>query len=322
MPTLRTISLTRFKTDPQRIITPGIPAVSGRPAMKRIVICLTLLLIAAFSNPVQADNAKSLSRDTLGSTGRQFRDTIKELQEEYAEFTQVTQALKDAGASYQQALTADAADLSAYATARKQAAMSGVLAFDAGYAALFLQKKKAARFMDASRSLSEKAGLVMPFSPAMKKLLKDPGAIEDFDLWSDAVDETLAAFLTDGLGSDREVQLLTDFFYGMVMEGLYITGESAAVAGYSPEMLALMDRERERIAFMIKVLNLLRGDQTFAQGTQMHGRMYLLKEAYAWLTVAEFTPATVDELRQIIKAEREALLESRDTPQMTAPPAE
>ena len=290
--------------------------------MKKIIVFIALLFIVAAGNQVQSEWIDGLSGEKLSPTGTRFRDVIRSLQEDYKDYTQVSQTLKEAGASYQKSLTADTADLSAYTTAGQQTTMSGLLAFDAGYSALFLQKKDALRFMEARRILTDKAGLAMPFSPSMKKLLTNPDAIRNFNTWSDAAEETMEAYITNQLGSDRDVKLLTDFFYGMVVEGLYITGESVSMAGYSPEMLTLMDRERERIAFMVKVLNLLRGDEDFENGVFFLDRMYFLSYAYSLLTVAEFTPQAVDRLRQTVQAEREMIVEAQGVPEMQALPAE
>ena len=279
--------------------------------MQKVIVSIVLIVIATTGSLVQAEWLDGLSGEKLSPTGTEFRDVIQSLQQEYKDVTQVSLTLKEAGASYQKSLTADTAHLSMHTTTGQQATMSGILAFDAGYAALFLQKKDALHFMEARRSLAEKAGLAMPFSPSMKKLLSNPDAIRDFDTWSGAAEETVDSFLANHLGSDRDVKLLTDFFYGNAVEGLYITGESVALAGYSPEMLTLMDRERERIAFMLKELNLLRGDDAFETGVEFLDRMYLLSYTYSLLTVAEFAPQTVDSLRKIIKTERARIIEAR-----------
>ena len=68
--------------------------------------------------------------------------------DEYKGLAQANKALKEAGASYQNSLTAGTADLSRYATMEEQAAMAGVYTFDAGYAALFLQKKETIALSD------------------------------------------------------------------------------------------------------------------------------------------------------------------------------
>ena len=87
-----------------------------------------------------------LSKQEQRRSGLEFRDQVKFLIDQYKGLTQANKQLKEAGASYQKSLTADTRNLSRYTTDEQLAGMAGVYTFDAGYAALFLQKKEMGKF--------------------------------------------------------------------------------------------------------------------------------------------------------------------------------
>ena len=187
--------------------------------------------------------------------------------------------------------------------------MAGIYTFDAGYAALFLQKKDMGKFLSARKVLNEKVGFTMPLSPKMKALLENPDGIQDFAAWTDVLDEGASNFLESGMTTDTHLDMLVDVIYGMMIEGMYIVTESIALADYSPEMLALLNTQRDRIDFLTKILHVFRGDEAFEQAVEFKGRMHFLEGIHDLLHVSQFTKQEVEGLRKLIAPERQAILD-------------
>jgi hypothetical protein len=246
--------------------------------------------------------------DELCEVGMKIKDEIYEILDQYRDLARANQALKETGASFQDSLTAGNRDLSVYATKKQQAAMAGVYSFDAGYAALFLRKKELASFLEARKSLNEKIGFTMAMPPKMKHLSENPESIQDFTVWTDALEEAADKLLADGIVSDKQLDTLVDIIYGMIVEGLYVVTESIAMAGYPDSMLDLMDLQHERIDLFIKVLNTFRGDSAFEQAVAFDSRFELIGELHNRMIVSTFTQREVDGIREIIGPERQAIL--------------
>jgi hypothetical protein len=249
--------------------------------------------------------------DELCELGLKIKEEIIDILDEYKDLSQTNQALKDAGASYQQALTAGERDLSVYTTQKQQAAMSGVYTFDAGYAALFLRKKELGSFLEARKNLNEKIGFTMPLSPKMKNLIENPESIRDFNVWADALDEAADKLLTSGIVSDKQLNTLVDMVYGMIVEGIYVVTESIALADYPPQMLELMNHQHDRIDSFIKLLNTFRGDEAFETAVAFDSRFDLIGDIHNLMVVSRFTQREVDGIRNIIGPERQAILDGK-----------
>jgi hypothetical protein len=246
--------------------------------------------------------------ETLCDVGLKFRDQVKAVLDQYKGLARANKQLKEAGASYQKSLTADTQNLSRYTTDEQLAGMAGIYTFDAGYAALFLQKKDMGKFLTARKTLNEKIGFTMPLSPKMKALIENPDTIHDFQTWTDALDEGASKFLASGMTTDAHLDMLVDVIYGMMIEGMYIVTESIALADYSPEMLELLNNQHERIDFLIKTLNVFRGDEAFEKAVEFKGRLAFIGEVHNLLLVSQFTQREVDGLRKLIAPERQAIL--------------
>jgi hypothetical protein len=290
--------------------------------MKSLIRALgVLVLMVVFAGVGTSGAAASDSQDKqahkqglcedLCRTGLKIRDQFQAILKEYQGIIQANQQLKEVGASFQKSLTAPCQNLSLYAEKSQQAVMAGVYTFDAGYSALFFRKKEMAEFLKARKAMDEKIGFTMALSPKMKQLLENPETIEDFSTWSEALDETAAQLLSRGLVSDKQLAVLAEIVYGMVVEGLYVVTESVALAGYPPEMLALMNHQHDRIDFFIKMLNTFRGDEAFEEAVKFKQRLDLISDIHNLMLVIEFTQKEVDGIREIITPVRTALIEGR-----------
>jgi hypothetical protein len=282
--------------------------------MKVFAIAVVITFIMSFSanGLLAADNSHvegQTLHEELCDIGLKFRDQVKVIVKEYKGLAQANKELKEAGASYQKSLTADPHALSHYTTDEQLAGMTGVYSFDAGYAALFLQKKDMGKFLTARKTLNEKSGFSMPLSSKMKKLIEDPNSIRDFKAWTDALNESREKFLTSGVAMDKDLDMFVDVIYGMTIEGMYIVTESIALADYPPEMLALLNNQHDRIDFLIKTLNVFRGDTAFEKAVEFKGRFDFIGDVHNLLVVSEFTQREVDGLRKLIAPERQAILD-------------
>ena len=285
--------------------------------MKKILIIAVLTAIITFgatgtfaAETMTNSDEKGLEQE-LGKTGLQFREKIQGLLNEYKGITNSNIDLKAAGASYQKSLTAKADDLSRYTKGEQQRMMAGVYTFDAEYAALFLQKKDMAKFLDARNTLNEKIGVTIPLPSKMKKRVQNTDSIPDFDEWTDALVEAASTFLNNQMASKKDMDAMVDMIYGMIIEGAYIVTESIALADYPPEMLALMDQQHGQLIFMMKLLNIFRADEEFSEMVDLDERIALLNTLSNFLMVSEFTQHEVDSLRSFIGPEREDILEGR-----------
>lgn len=283
--------------------------------MKVFVIAVVTIFIMSFcANGVLAADKSTQGEDqdlheTFSDAGLKFRDQVKVVMDQYKGLAQANQQLKGAGASYQKFLTADTQNLLRYTTDEQLAGMAGIYTFDAGYAGLFLQKKDLGKFLAARKTLYEKIGLTMPLSPKMKALVENPDTIQDFAAWTDALNEGASNFLANGITTDAHLDMLVDMIYGMMIEGMYIVTESIALADYTPEMLALLNTQQDRIEFLIKTLNVFRGDEAFERAVEFNGRMAFIGEVHNLLLVSQFTQRDVDGLRKLIAPERQAILD-------------
>lgn len=285
--------------------------------MKLFAVAVVTSFIMSFSvtGVLAADKSthgdgKTL-HETLCDVGIKFRDQVKSLMDQYKGLAQANKQLKEAGASYQKSLTADTENLARYTTDEQLAGMAGIYTFDAGYAALFLQKQEMGKFLSARKTLNEKIGFTMSLSPKMKALLENPDTIQDFQAWTDALDEGAENFLASGITTDAHLDVLVDMIYGMMIEGMYIVTESIALADYSPEMLALLNNQHDRIDFLIKTLNVFRGDEAFERAVEFKGRLTFIGEVHNLLLVSEFSKREVDGLRKLIAPERQAILDGQ-----------
>ncbi len=280
--------------------------------MNRVVLAVVSAVILAFSCSVTfaaANHEDGTLHDTLCNVGAAFRDQAKQVMDEYEGLARANKALKEAGASYQKSLTAPTENLSQYTTQAQRAVMAGVYTFDAGYAALFLKKKEMGRALQVRKALNEKIGFTLPLSPKMKALIQNPNSIEDFSVWTDAIDEMADKAISSGMTSDRHLAVLVNTAYGMMIEGLYIVTESVAGSGYPTELLTLMENQHDRIDFILKLLNVFRNDPAFESALGFKARMDFLGDIHTLMMVSEFSQREVDGIRELVTPERRALLE-------------
>jgi hypothetical protein len=286
-----------------------------RKSMRIVLAMVSLVVIASFSASgsstagTKTQGSAEIFQNSSGQTTPEYRNKVEELLDEYKGISQVKKQLKEAGASYQKSLTANTEDLSKHTKGAQQRMLAGVYTFDAGYAALFLQKKEMARFLDARQTLNEKTGFTAPLSPEIKKLLRNPDAIQNFNELTNALDEAANTFLA-GITSKEEMDALVDMLYGMGIEGIYIVTESIALADFSPEMLTLMNQQHERIVFLLKLLNIFRGEDELDQPDALNERLTILGIINNYLMVPKYTRMEVEGLRAFIWKERQDILQA------------
>jgi len=281
--------------------------------MKNIAISIiTFLMLAA--NGVMASEPLTHDKglhDTLCDTGQKVKGQIQDIMTEYSGLNQANKRIKEAGLSYQKALTVDRVDLKHYIAPRQQAVMAGIYTFDATYAALFLKKKELVTALTARRGLAEGLGFGMAMPPKLKQLVDNPENIKDFDQCSQAFNEVFDQVLADQLTSDKRLVIYADGAFGVVIEGLYVVTESIAQAGYPAQALALMDQQRNRVEFAVKILNLFKEDKAFEDAVALKSRLAVLEAIRAPLQTQEFTQKNVDKIRSIVAPLRQDILDAK-----------
>lgn len=275
------------------------------------IAVMVLFLGFVGTSTVEADTKGDVDvrHDTLSDIGTELRDEVRAVMDHYKEFNNANKQLKEAGASYQNALTADTGKANTYTTMEQQSVMVGVYTFDATYAALFLRKKELADVLSVRKSLAEKIGFGMPLTPKMKEIVANPDKIADFDEWSKALDEVSMEMVVNHVTTDKRLDMLVDAFFGAVVEGMYVVTESIAQAGYPQPMLDLMNQQHDRIDFMLKLLNVFRGDKAFENEVEFDERFDVLGDIHNLLLVRQFTQREVDGIRQIIAPLRQDILD-------------
>ena len=286
-----------------------------------VFLTVGLAGVATAAEPQFTDKAK-----TVEDAGTQIREDIRFLMNRFNGISQANRAIKEAGLSYQKALVADTATTSAYTSEKQQALMAGVYTFDATYAALFLKKRELAATLKARKVLGEKLGFGMALPPKMKKLMVDPESITDFESCAEAFDELLDKLVTEQLTTDQRLVTLVDGAYGAVTEGLYVVTESIAQAGYPEEMIDLMDQQLVRVNFMILLINIFEGKQTFEQAVALAPRLKVLESIKGLMesrgvsepsstevgkppfVPAKITRAEIDQIRSIVTPLRKNIL--------------
>ncbi|WP_300672660.1 hypothetical protein [Desulfoluna sp.] len=271
-----------------------------------------LVLATESTAPAESLSSQEILHGDESKYATQFKEITEQinlLKSQYKGINQATRQLKEAGASYQHTLTADTHKVSQYLTDDQLGTMAGVYTIDAGYAALFLRKKELKNVILARRDLMIKLGFQAPLSPKMKKLLQNPESIKDGQAWTDAVKAVHKKFMANGINSAKQLKVITNVGYGMLVEGLYIATESIAMADYSPKMLEQLNIQHERIHFMIKLLNTMRHDEDLKHAVGFRHSLDFMGKIHALLIVTEYTRQDVEALREVIRPERQAILD-------------
>ncbi len=272
---------------------------------------MVMFLGVGVISTVQADTRGDgdVRHDTLSDIGTACKEEVQAVLIQYNDLVNANKVLKEAGASYQKALTADTGRVNAYTTMEQQSVMLGAYTFDATYAALFLRKKELADVLKVHQTLAEKIGFGMPLTPKMKEIVKNPEKIEDFDEWSGALEEVYEDMIVKQVTTDKHIDILIDIIFGAVVEGMYVVTESIAQAGYPRPMLDLMNQQHDRIDFMLMLLNVFRGEKAFENEVDFDERLDVLGDIHNLLLVRQFTQREVDGIRQIIAPLRQDILD-------------
>lgn len=237
---------------------------------------IILLLVMGSAGSLAAAETTPLAETAIADIGEQLRAEIRDLTTRFKGISQANTAIKAAGLSYQKALTADPAKADDYITETQQAMMAGVYTFDATYAALFLRKKELAEALKARRTLGEALGFSMAMPPELKELVTNPEKLDNFDRFAEVADKHFQGLMAEQMTTDERMIIMAKGAYGAVVQGLYVVTESIAQAGYPEEMVDLMDQQLTRINFMIHLLNVFRGEESFASAVAMEPRLKAL----------------------------------------------
>ncbi len=289
------------------------------------LIMAAFLVITCTTVAVSADTPPLKKAEAIQKAGEELKADIRKLMTRFQGVIRANALIKAAGLSYQSALVADTANTSAYTTPKQQALMAGVYTFDATYAALFLKKKEVAQALKARRALADNLGIGMAMPPKIKKMVTQPETINNFETCAEAFDELLNQLVDEQLTSDERIITLMDGMFGAVTQGLYVVSESIAQAGYPKAMIELMDEQLSRVNFMILLLNVFQGQETFETALAMEPRLKVLESVKGLMEVTgddtnkakgealpfmmgQVTQKEVDQIREIVTPLREKIL--------------
>ncbi|MEH0019837.1 MAG: hypothetical protein V6Z89_09290 [Desulfobacter sp.] len=286
--------------------------------MKRLFVTLLLCMFlfdpsvsSAGTSPASPARLDDPVYQSLSWWGEFFRTKVKDVLKDYGGTVAQNNALKSAGASYQKHLTAALPAPEAVSSPHAQAVLSGVFMFDAVYAAVFLKAKDAAAFMEKAQQFSSLAGVTMPMTTGLKKILAEPGRKGGPDAWRSALDESMTRALDAGLENDRQIVLFVDQIYGSIVEGLYITTESIAQSGYSPELMAYADIWHTHLDVLVKLFGIFRDDPAFSALLNLNQRLSKIGEINKVMAFDRMTRQNVDQIRELVAPLRSNILAGR-----------
>jgi len=218
-------------------------------------ICLICLLLAAV--PAQAQD-QTLERVSV--------DVIKiATQEQLTDMMSVSMRLKEAGASYQKALTYPEIKLDDSEAMR---VFIGVRQFDALYAAAFGKKKDVAAFLKAQNdqvmqlNLKGRVDVAAVFPPELNWMLREPDKVNFKDIVA-AYADNLSRY--EKLGEEPAgLDVIGDALFGFVVEGLYVTGQSILQAGSDPQMLRVINGMSPSLNALSRLYEAMTHDKQYA----------------------------------------------------------
>lgn len=194
-----------------------------------------LLLLTAFAVPASA----SMSLDYYVGEIQKLL-TAKRIHS----MMDVTRALKDGGASYQQDLTLPVSVVKSVSGGDSSVVMIGMYQFDAVYAVAFGRKKDAAALMQAQDTLMDKLNMrgklevSALFPPTFKKLVKTPDRFSFDEVVKAYADNTENyTILMQAPGGFNVVE---DTLYGFLVEALYVMSNAVILADYDPALVGLL----------------------------------------------------------------------------------
>jgi len=198
-------------------------------------IFLICLLLAAV--PAQAQDNDAIPFQGI--------EALKEAmtRENITDMMSVSMRLKEAGGSYQQALTYPQGSELDDPEARR--VLIGVRQFDTLYAAAFGKKQEVARFIKAmdeqvlKLNLKGRMDVASVFPPELNWMAREPDKV-NFNEIVDAYADNLSRIEVKA-DNPVELDVIADSLYGFVVEGLYVTGQSILQAGGDPQMLRVVN---------------------------------------------------------------------------------
>lgn len=223
------------------------------------IVGLALLLLAATPAMGQDQDQK------MERLAAQVSDAIT--QADITDMMSVTMRLKEAGASYQEALTYPM-DTRFDNDPEAMRLLIGVRQFDALYAAAFGKKQEVMRFLKAQNdlvmqlNLKGRVDVAAVFPPELNWMLREPDKVN--------FDDIVAAY-ADNLERYKEMgkvpaglDVIGDALYGFVVEGLYVTGQSVIQAGGDPQMKRAVNGMAPSLDALAQVYGIMQQDKDYA----------------------------------------------------------
>ncbi|MFH1090166.1 MAG: hypothetical protein V1742_01220, partial [Pseudomonadota bacterium] len=246
--------------------------------MKLFRILVLTVILAVLTPAVSGWSAD----DNLLRSAQKLLDAYG--QGKMAEMVKAMDQLKAAGLSWQPSLTAPIKNLFECKDDENLRVLHGIYFFDTNYAALFAKKQE---FLDFRNTVateihkrllpSRRWGDAEPTPPeVVRSYVEDPADPARRDALLASLNKRLESKIRLA-GTDPEVMdYLVDFFYGSLIEGLYVTLSLARDETIGPELVAIFNQQaKEIIQFdlalqsfekpeLAKMVNLLERDAILA----------------------------------------------------------
>ncbi len=175
--------------------------------------------------------------------------------------------LKEAGGSYQEALTYPM-DTRFADDPEAMRVLIGVRQFDALYAAAFGKKQAVTSFLKAQNdlvmqlNLKGRVDVAAVFPPELNWMVREPDKVDFKDIvaaYADNIDRY------NEMGKDPAgLDVIGDALYGFVVEGLYITGQSVIQAGSDPQMMRVINGMAPSLNALTHIYKIMETDKDYA----------------------------------------------------------
>lgn len=181
----------------------------------------------------------------------------------------VTRLLKDAGASFQQALTAQPTLAERMKPGESLRVMVGVYQFDAVYAAAFGQKGKVVEALRAQNlvidrlNLRGKIDLSAIFPNELNRMLKNPETAT-FSEIVDAYAKNASRF-KDLMKEPVGFETIESSLYGFLLEGLYVITQAVMQMNYDPRLKSVLAAAERDMRMAIGIYATFDNDEDYAK---------------------------------------------------------
>jgi hypothetical protein len=234
------------------VVTHRYNSLNGQVAKFSFICTLVGIMLFSFTGISFADEVagkKHVVTDISSLKDRIATEMKTLLADDIRDHAKMMKDLKAAGASYISALTIPLSSAKVNKDKDIKRILWGMYSIDSAYAAVFGKKKAVSEKIQTAGNMARDLNLSASVFPAMKKLAKKKGKITVDDL-TDTLAKEVEVILPQISDKPADVEFWADSAYGGVVQGIFIISEIIALNDYSPEMLELLNSQKEHIEFL------------------------------------------------------------------------